>query len=515
MLAINANITAATNRVFPSVERRFQPMKVIVRGSPNDVKNPPADSSERGSVRGRGGGFPNGFRQLSLVSAVAVLSISAATVGFFLLREPLRGSTDHGDFHRVMTPAGLVPLGDAASDRNSYVHRMYRTRTAHPARASSSGAWIAFVAARVPGPFVDGPRVDVRRFGLASGLIALGFLVLGLARGVGASRLLMLVLMLAAPDVLLSWNGLHPDVAATLGILGVVVGLIEGRPDRSARRLRASSLVLGALLLAFSSRAHAFVPLLVGISLIAVDRSHGSRALTIGIGAISVAGVAHFEWGDGPRFDAINRYHAVYRGLAEVADDPDAVLREFGLGADTSGLVGRSRFVVELAPETERAVARVSRVRLAAAYLVRPIAIARTARRILRTLADPRPPRDGSFERTTPATPPRPAGRGVNLRAARTSLGVLGVLGVLGGAVGVIAMNRRRDRRELTRDARFFVFALLLVVTEPLVVVLGDGTFSLRRHLMLSSMVLDLCAGLLAIALVDAVIARRRSSTTS
>lgn len=438
---------------------------------------------------------------LLALAALAMLAIR-------LLGEPVVGVADNGDGWRVMAPAGLAhraPLGDP--DTRVVERALVRRQTrfwSHP----SSGAALACVARAWP--FAAEGRFDLRQLVVAHLAVLVLALAAAFARRTRGPLVAAVPLALASPfygDFLASF---YPDAAA---LLGVALAAFAFAPDDGSKPrgvpIRATTLVVGSALLGFSSRSHAWLPALVALVFVASERTHrsGRRGTGLALLAIAVLAPLHFERGSGYRFAAINQYHSVFRGIAQLADDPEAVLRDLDLPANSREHIGRSYFVDPPEPALARALEGATPRRVLRAYVVRPHAVVRAFGRAATAL-------DGGI----PIWSNHGARRGDRFVEPALSVHALRTRWLPRSAVFVAALLALAFLGASTRREWLPLGAFLAGTcgVEVLGALLGDGTFSLPRHLLVAGYALDvlivLTLGLVVGEWVDILLDRRPSA---
>lgn len=423
--------------------------------------------------------------------APIVAALAVAVLATRLLGDPPVGVADNGDGWRVMQPAGLAHRAPLGAFETRVVERtLLRLDTdfwAHP----STGPAFACLARAIP---LDGAQhFDLRQLALVHLAVLVLALVAALARGLRGALVAAVPLALASPfygDFLASF---YPDASALLGVAATALALVPTR-DPGATRTGSVALVIGAAILGFSSRSHAFLPALVALVVLATERLDGRRPGLLALALVLVAVLAplHFERGTGFRFPAINHHHAVFRGIAALADDPEAVLHELGLPPASRARVGHSYFADRPDPALTRALERATPARVLVAYLARPGAAGAALERAALAL-DGRIRiglRHGSRPGMRFVDPP------LSVHGLRTRwLPSSAAFWVPPLALAFVAS---RERRRWLAPVAFLAGTLALEVLGAL---LAEGTFALGRHLLVAGYAFDVLI-LLIVALV-------------
>ncbi len=445
-------------------------------------------------------------RQTVDVLSYALVALLLGYALSVLVGTPVRGMADNGDYWRVMGPAGIVhaaPLGEA---RHRFVRRDFGTRSVRLGRHPSSPALMAVIARGFGPVFAGDPGgFDLRQMGFVYWLLLAGLVGLALWWRVPPLLCLALCWMIVDPRYLLFFNSFYADALTFVVLLGVTLWLIRwGGHQPEATPPRAALVVGGflALLLlgGMTKGAHSLLPV-IGMAAAARGWWRTARRQRRWLGAALVAAMAlvasipplHFTHGTGHRFPRINEFHTVFRGIAQLSAEPERVLSRLEIPQRWWHLTGRSYFDQPESEELSRALSRVSRLSVLWLYLSEPGAAGRAARRVQAALGDGRPLWLGNYERTLKH--PDRARYAPKWRATLTTsalfgwpLGFWAFLCLVGAwLVGCEIRGRAWDG---TRAALWFLFAAVAV--ETVVAVLGDGVFSLRRHLLAAGLCLNL-----------------------
>jgi hypothetical protein len=446
---------------------------------------------------GRGAAWAETRRErlVGIALLVGVFAWHAA----ILLRLPVVGAAENGDFWRVLRPAGIVSFDPREAVIHQYVSQTYGVSASALGRGLSSAALIA-VAAKALAPGAD--TFDIRQMGAA--YLALYAIAFAVALSAGVPAMLCALLAWAALDVSYSLycNSFFVDPAALLGILGVALALLAWSGD-GHRRWASPGLLVGAALVAgFSKNLYLLTPWGVAAAVLLWPSRRWAahlRLAALPLLALLVGGALstwYFTVGGGYRFPDINTHHAVFRGVVEVADDPAAVLAELGIDPRLVAFSGRSFFELS---EAERrtsaaALAGVSRGRILIAYLRHPRRLARAASRLLPSLRETTTADPNFSDRSQPPALYRGWWQFARLRGALPWLAAL----LLGA--GVLGLISSAGRRQWSGGHAAFAFLLANAMALMIGSVLGDGFFGLSRHVMGVRFSLDLALALVLYA---------------
>lgn len=444
-------------------------------------------------------------RRLWRVVAVVLIYGVLGGNAVWMLRKPVVGVADNGDFWRVMRPAGIEPREGHRMD-GRFVDPLFEVGPADLSEGTSAPASLAWLAKRL------GSRsgvLDLRWMGGVY-LVLLAFVVsVALARG--ASPLFVLALTLIFCDVayLPFFNSFYADPALFVALLGTTFwfagrGSRGGPTERGPGRvgwLAAGCLLSVCLLGGFSKAQYSVFPAVVAAALlttwVAGRRPRGPRfwVMMAAMVAIAVAAPLWFVAGPGPNFPEVNRYHGVYAGLLVLASDPDESLAQLGVPAELRELPRADVFSAKIGADhpVHRVLADVSLADLAVAYLRDPAAIVRGVGLATNELSAPKSHRRGTREKGFGQY--AYAWRRTDLSRWRAEIATRATwlpvaLVVTGLALfGFEAWTRRGSG---LGDAMLFLAAW--VTCQIAVVLLGDGTVSLRQHLLGARLGTDLLA---------------------
>ena len=445
-------------------------------------------------------------RQIADAFSYALIALLLGYALSVVVAAPVRGMADNGDYWRVMGPAGIVPAGSAADSQYRFVQRDFDTRAVRLGRHPSSPALLAVIA-RGLGPLFTAAsgQFDLRQMGLVYWLLLAGLLGLGLGWRVPPPLCAALCWIVTDPRHLLFFNSFYADALTFLVLVGVTLWLVRWGGIRREATARRTALIAGGLLTllllgGMTKGAHSLLP---AIGMAAAARGwwrtarRQRRGLRVSLAAalilVALIPPLHFTRGTGHRFPQINEFHTVFRGIAYLSSEPERVLYRLGIPKRWWHLTGRSYFDQPVSEELGRVLSRVSRLSVLWLYLRDPGAMVRAARRVQAVLGDGRPLWLGNYERSFEH--PDRAHYAPKWRATRATSLLFGwppafwAFICLVGAwlVGSEIRGRAWDG---TRAALWFLFTTIAV--EAVVAILGDGVFSLRRHLLPAGLCLNL-----------------------
>jgi hypothetical protein len=468
--------------------------------------------------------LPHRVRRYALAAVVTAAFIAAAAA--MRIAPPPLGMADNGDYSRLMRWAGLEHTsGDRSETTLTWFRRHYRLDgSLGLGMPSSSAAFVltAYVLHRLAGAEV----FDILVLGavhIAAMAFAVWLLVLALQRGgagpaaaVGAASLAAYILV--EPGYLLFFNSFYSEPAVFIGTAGVAAALIlcrsESGPAVPARW--AVTTVAMLLLLGAGKQQNMLAGLLVlGALLLTGPRRAGPAALA----AVALAAVLLplFWWATtllgADKYERnitiVNRFHAVYYGLAMVAGDPQTAVARLGLPPASVNLAGKTAYAAESkafidSEDGAHAVKRVSLARILWQYLADPTAFTAAWSRTTRALQGSRLDYLGNL--TQAEAPDRPRAQAVSAWSwSRWRDGLLAawpggalVYACVLAAVVVVAEARGRH----VPVAAGLIFLLAHGLTQMGIVILGDGFYEHQKHLGFARFALDLSVPLAIVYVV-------------
>jgi hypothetical protein len=465
-----------------------------------------------------GNGVHRRVRGLLVVLSAALVMMDAV----FLFQTPVVGVPDNGDSWRVMVPAGIEYSSPASSTREpaifpggqgsarSAVEQRYVTRSPRPSFLPSSAALAALLSRGIP--FAAAGELDLRQVGVTYlVLLALSLPLAWGGRWDCCAYAALALWVVSDPGYLLYFNSFYADPAMIVGIAGIVFWLLRGGEEQRSRlRLGLSSALLALLtgMVAFTKLSYSVLGAVAAGAALVVARCDGSLRdpiVRVTIGALLAIGVvapAHFQWGSGFRAPEINRYNAVFHGVAVASKNPDRVLSELGL-SDHRPLVGSYYFTDGLTKAERHAAASVPLSGIVSAYLREPATLVAAARRSAAALSRPW------------ASARERMGAGMDRRASRSPLRfgfwrsfLLGSAWkvVLWSVASIAFVAASIARRKLDPPVIAVGFLVVVIAAQIVVTIVGDGFFAIGRHLLAARLGLDLCVVILLFAASSAAV---------
>ncbi len=270
--------------------------------------------------------------------------------GCLLLRVPVLGIADNGDFWRVTDPAGLVAVGDT---RSRHPVRFYRRDRSTPhGDFASSPILMAKLADRCLSWLSPNEHFDLRQLGLLNLIVSLGFALLLVRAKLPVILKPALLWVFFDPNYLLYFNSFYTDSMMLLCIFGIMAVCSAGDLSASSprkRMLTASGIALLAAAGGFVKSQYMLFPAIVSVSLLAwtVRRVGLRKRTTYFLLAVLTAAAAAFPvfhaYGRSFRFTT-NDYHAVFYGMAKLSNEPERVLASLGIPAENAAYAGVSAF---------------------------------------------------------------------------------------------------------------------------------------------------------------------------
>lgn len=429
-----------------------------------------------------------------------------------LVAAPQRGMADNGDFWRVTSAAGLRSPVSVGALRHRFVQPTYLRGTPSPDARFSSAGLVARAAAAWPMGLRE--PFPLRRMGMLLLCLATALFALGAAQGAPLLVCAAVSWVLTDPGYLLFFNSFYADGVALLGVVGVAIVLCGTRPGGPSVGALVA-LVACAFAIAFSKQAHAPVALLTGAAILCIGparRSVRGPVVACLCGCLCAGGAYHFTRGSGHRFPHINNYNAVFAGIGVVASRPPQALAGLGIGRAHHDRAGSHYFQGPVPAALARDLGGLSRLQLARTYLSDPVAVGRAAQRVQQRLAaERRFLGNYPYSRADPV--PRIHAPGWAFSRVRQAL--LPAPGAFWLAWLAAAVWAWRAGRRARWAAGAWVAVGLLGITaavESAVAVLGDGFFSLSRHLLMARFATDLMFAIAAASAVERGLRRREIS---
>ncbi len=455
------------------------------------------------------------IRALAWVGPLVVIVWHA----MILTQYPVVGAANNLDFWRVMGPAGIEHIENVDHVHHRFVAQHYRPVAANLGDGFSSAALVAWLAkALTPGD----RHLDIRQVGLLH--LAIVLVVLGAALALGAQPWICILLLWAGLDV--SWslyfNSFFADSTALAGLVAIaLLCLARGSALAKWRRVGLDvGLVVVAALIGLSKQLYMVTPVVVAAALLIARtgtwKSHLLRQAPAVLALLITGGVCvwHFSTGSGYRFDAINRHHMVFYGVVTAADDPAEALADLGVPVGHTRLLDRHFF--QLSPRerdaSQTAVEGLGPWSMVRVVMHHPVLILRTLERLRAPMAVTTT-MDPNFQEGGGGTPEQRytgwwqfAGfRAALLQEAHRGIPVIIILLVALAWLGRAVITGACKPEHATSGV-----LLLLVAAFSFGSVVGDGFFSLERHLMGARCALDMLLALLLAVTLGSLVRRWR-----
>lgn len=459
-----------------------------------------------GAVRIRSG------RALGLSLIAAMLTFALWT----LVRRPMLGIADNGDFWRITQSVGLASDVPDRMFRHNFVRRTFVYVEPRWEKLVSSAALVAGAARILSRVIKPGdPVFDLRALGLVYwALLAAG--VLCAVRGKVPLLLVTLwVWILVDPNYLLMLNSFYSEPLLFLSV--ACIGALLARGAWADRR-GFIALCVVSLLGANTKAPYVLLPLTVLVAILCV---HGftRRARLVLLAAVAcIPPALLFLLPTEALRDLarVNRFNTVFFGVTRASSQPPQTLDRFGVPPVYHDLAGKHFFAVDRSTHTDdldESLARIGLWRILGFYGTQPGALGYAVGQVGTAMTVSRLRYAGHFERTTGAERAEyrvpwqfSSPRDVLLRGRPWLIGVA----LLASAVWIVGRLLRGGRNEMLTAE---VFLWLTAVSQGPVVVLGDGFFELNRHLILGRFALDLLVATILVDLVGRLHDRAGSSS--
>jgi hypothetical protein len=424
----------------------------------------------------------------------------------FLLRSSPAGIADNGDYWRVMFPAGIsFPLAPWPPPRVESFSRDYSFAPPEILTSSTSAAFPAFFAAKFSS--ITSSLFDIRILGalylfiFISGLIALtisfGCWIFSLAfcwLAIEPSHFLYFNSFYSQSLSLALWPWLLWSLLATF---------------RKGEKKHSFVLAATALLIATSKLQLVLVPLLLILPLnIPPRKSTRLASALLFTGFLSSLAFSFLPRSvEMSRLSTMNRYQAVFTGIAAVADNPGEALSKIGVNEEYHFLAGRSLMEAPLNGKIPSPLAfalqDITSSQLAWSYLTNSGALKNSLIKLQLDLATTPMHYLGNF--TNEAKLP---GKTLELPLQYSNfrdpifrlMPILPWLTAFGFICYFVVLVRQKAAFESWHCLA--IFLLLNFLTQLPVSAVGDGFISMQRHLLIARWSLDL---LLWLALGQAI----------
>jgi hypothetical protein len=441
------------------------------------------------------------WRTAGLLLIVAMLAFAFSVV----VRRPMLGVADNGDFWRITNSVGLMHDVPSKEFRHKFVRCTYLYTAPRWDKFMSSSALVAG-AARVMMRAFHPAWFDLRALGLIYWLLLVAGVVYALYGGLPVLLVTLWVWILVDPNYLLTFNSFYTEPLLFLAVAGICALLASGAWHK--RRRPFIVLCVLCLLAATTKSPYVLVPLTLLVAVVLVYEfwlPHRLVPLAV-VAAIPPALLLLVSGAESFRYLArINQFNAIFFGVAQASATPHEALAGFDVPPAYFALAGKSFFQVDKTTYTEElaaSLARIPRWKILAFYGAQPSALTYAANRVGHAMSRSRLGFQGHFEHTLGA---QPAQYSVPWQFSLPRDLVLGgrpwLIAVLLVASAAWMVYRRLTgwhRGILTAQ----LFLWLTIVSQGVVAVLGDGFFGLERHLILARFAGDL---LFATIVVDVV----------
>jgi len=286
--------------------------------------------------------------------------IALVIAGYQLFVPPIVGQADTGDMWRNMLAGGLdyAPGFDIATMRVVHAIEAFQIREPRFSKGDG-GKWddpaitseilVIFLARAFHWVFGKTPALDIRYLGLAHLLLFMAgwrmCLEVGLRRleprAIGVASTLAL-LFFTDVGYVAYFNTAYGE-AATLSFLSMVVGCALMAIDRGGFAWF-SAFVIAALLfvVAKAQNSLALFPLGALVCVLARGGSRSRRTGVVAIGILAAGAAGVFQKGHMDAMRHADVYSAIFTGILPLADDPHAVMAEFGLDPRLEKYIGKT-----------------------------------------------------------------------------------------------------------------------------------------------------------------------------
>jgi len=461
----------------------------------------------------------------SRVAVAATLAAAAAILGIQLLRPPIIGLADNGDFSRLTHPAGLDDVSQRPEDRYfGWIQPRiaYVPRSADSSGYRSSEMLLVDVAVRAARGLSKSPFFDIRFLGaLHAGLLLFALAVLvASCRDLGtapqSAAAVLLVFFFTDVGYIGPFNSLYSQTASLLFLL-----LTAGAAALAVRRGALSSALLAAYFVAAAlfvcakpqEVVHAPILALLGARLAWPGASARRRVAAVVLGVLLCGLAARYYRSAERSIGWVTRYNVIFMVLLPRSPDPAADLTALGLDPALTKYSGISPWDPR-SPANDFAVrARINATSPRAFLLRHPDRMWAVIREALQSSYVLQPPELGNFAKES-GRPALAKAFGPWSAVRKAIGGPILLLLLLGGTFAAAVRTWRRAglRGRLAREA---LAALVLMTALAFATAVGGDThMELVRHLYTFEALCDL---LLAAALTWLIHAARvhRSAVTA
>lgn len=449
---------------------------------------------------------------------IGSLALILFLLGFSLLsiaQLPIKGMADNGDFWRVTNASGFTHAQPIDLFRGDYVQQYFLYQDIKWSDFISSASLVGLFARMVYRAFNPRSRTfDLRMLGILY-LCLLAIAIYLLARATGSGALAAAILwVLVDPNYLLFFNSFYVEpilFVMVIGLLGVIL-VMHKEVDHSFRRPLLSILIFGlsfgtlALLSGLAKPSYVLIPAILSICLITSPGFRKRFTLKRFTPLVTPTLIASFivpvfflfPKSKSPLhyiYD-INNFNCLFFGIAKVSSHPEEVFRDLKIPERYWSLKGENFFHVDPKVHTDdlnKSLRSLSRTRILFHYLIDPKASFEAFKSVYQALLTSRLrypghlSKEAKLGRSEYVVPwqfsvPRDG-------LIKTTLVVPAL--VIGFAMIwliYLAIFKRRWMGVQVVE----LFLLLNILSQMVISVLGDGLFSLGRHLIFARFCLDL-----------------------
>ncbi len=428
------------------------------------------------------------------IAVAATLAVAALLLGLQLLRPPIVGLADNGDFERLTHPAGLAFVSAHPEDRYyGWIQPRfaYVPRSADLSGYRSSEIFLVEAAVRAGRILSKSPFFDIRFLGALHALLlltAIGALIaacrdLGTAAQVAVA--VLLVFFFTDVGYIGPFNSLYSQTASLLFLLAIAGAAALAVRRGSLSGVRFAVFFLAAALFVCAKPqevVHAPLLSLLGVRLAWPNAPRRRRAAALALAVLLCALAARYYLSAERSIGWITRYNMIFMVLLPDSPRPAADLAEMGLDPSLAKYAGVSAWVAESPAADPEIRARVYASSPRVFLLRHPERLHSVLRDAVKSAWALRPRELGNFAKES--------GRSAGAQSfgpwssARAALGGAALLVVL--LVGILAAAIATYRRASARGrlAREALTALVVMTAAAFAAaVAGDTHVELIRHL--------------------------------
>lgn len=429
--------------------------------------------------------------------------------GYFLLVKPIHGLADNGDFWRVMAPAGIDYQEGKVPPRYRSLAREFSLSAPHLGDTTTSAVLPAYLVAKASS---FSTAFDLRSLGAfylavyVGGLAALTFSLGGFIFALGMAWLSL------EPTFFLHFNSFFSQSFSLALWPWLLWSLVK--TFSTGRKKYSFVLAATAFLVATSKLQLALVPLLLLLALSIPPRKDLRFASALLLGA-TVFTLAFSFLPSSPQrrgLAIMNHYHAIFTGIAQVANKPADPLLALGISESYHYMAGigmmdppvNGRISAQLAGQLEH----LNLFHLAGLYLSSPGALARSVPKFQDALARTPLQYLGNYEANLPGKTLDLPWQFSNFRDPifRFIPWLPWIFSFLLLAIGG-RMVGKQEKFEAWHCVTLFL--LLHFLSQLPIAVLGNGFYSLHRLLIPAHVALDILLWLTADRAVSLLLHRR------